>query len=78
MSTQVKGVTEIAQQIHEVNKLASKVGQELKRNLEDVKEALEIADEVSTSLRNSGAELRGVLGMTNRPPQEEDKHEGSA
>lgn len=70
MSTHVKAVTEVATQIADINKQASELAQSLRQNLADVKEALDVTQEVSDTLKTSGAELRATLGLSsNRPPK---------
>lgn len=69
MSKEVAKVTDVASRIANVGKRAESVAEDLDKNITDVEEALDMAQEMSTSLRNTGAALRGVLGVqTNSAP----------
>jgi ABC-type transporter Mla subunit MlaD len=70
MSGQVKGVTDVVKEVHDLNKHAATVADEMRKNIADVKDALAMTQELSTALRDAGAELRGTLGIqTNNPPK---------
>lgn len=69
MSKQVEKVTESFSKIGQLGEKAERIAAHLEESVAGVDEALDIAQEQSQSLRNTGAALRGLLGVqTNRPP----------
>ncbi len=74
MSNDVKAVSDVAKELKGISDRARSLAAEMRQNIKDVTEALDVTQEVSKSLRDSGAELRGILGtQTNRPPSEDNK-----
>ena len=73
--SEIKGLAAII--TDEVTKLRNKartVNADLQAQLGDAHEALQIVEELGTSLRNAVSELRGALGQqTNNPPADEKK-----
>ena len=69
MATEVKGLTDVVKDISTVKQQASSVAADLRKNMDDVQQALGLVSEVSNALKDAGAELRGALGVqTNNPP----------
>lgn len=79
MSVEVKSLTDVVKDITTVKEQAAFVAQQLRQNISDVTEALQMTDEVSRALREAGAELRGALGVqSNNPPPDEVKTDTSS
>lgn len=73
----VKQVTEVARDVAAVGKRAREVAGKLRSSIDEVHEALDVADGLGDALRAAGAELRGALGVqTNNPPEDPGENEG--
>lgn len=74
MSSQVKGVSEVAKEVAGINELARTTAVDLRKNLDDVRNALVLTGELSQALKDAGVELRSVLSpQTNHPPTDSDE-----
>lgn len=73
MSSEVKSLTGVIQSIADIKSKSGNIAEDLKKNIADATEALEMTQQMSNQLRASVAELRGVLGShSNHPPEGED------
>ncbi len=75
MSNEVKSLTQVVREdLAALKDQAATLAAELRANISEVAEGLSMAKEVSTALRDAGAELRGALGVqTNSPPPDDPK-----
>ena len=76
MSSDVKNVTDVAREVADLGRRARGIADNMRADIKDVNEALDVAEDISRALRSAGAELRGVLGtQTNHPPEDEGEND---